>query len=277
MQPECRFCYIRSAESFRLGGVCFSSPEAWALQETVRIDEYVSRFGADNGLARTLLPCTILYDPQGILVSNSRFTVRPSASLFADCAGMLTETGRANVLEPVTYSLSADGTALFTHIPGWILVDFNTSARLLDQQQLEEALRSSEESTEALRACLGHPTNLRCDWSTITDEDFESLCWDVLHDCGQYDRGSLKKFGLSRSRDGGRDIEAAVRFMPGVLARRFIFQCKRITSGRSLAGTAISVSDVVDQFGASGFGVMTCTTIDATLHDKLDGIARNRQ
>jgi hypothetical protein len=276
-QPECRFGYIRSAESYRLGGTCFSSPDAWVLQDTVRLADFVSQFGADSEGARTLLPGSALYDTHGPLISNSRFTVRPSTALFEDCTGMLLATGRATTIEPVSHLLSADGTALFTHIPGWTVVDFGASTRLLDQQQLEAALTSSEQSTEALRACLGRPTDVLCDWASITDDAFESLCWDVLHDCGQYDRSSLKKFGVSRSRDGGRDIEAALRATPGRIPRRFIFQCKRITSGRSLAGTAISVSDVIDQYGADGFGVMTCTTVDATLHDKLDGIAGSKR
>lgn len=45
---------------------------------------------------------------------------------------------------------------------------------------------------------------------------------------------------------------------------------------KALGGKNVSVSDVVDQFGAGGFGVMTSGLIDATLYDKVEQIANNR-
>jgi hypothetical protein len=274
-QPECRFGYIRSSVSYQLEAECFSSTAVWALQDTVRLGDFLQRYGNDSSSARALLATNILYDATGPLVSNGRVAVRPSTQLFNDCTEMLRKTERAASFSPVKFELSADGSALFTYIPGWVIADLNANMRLLDQQQLEAALGSLEQGTETLRSCLGRPTDIACHWTAISDEAFESLCWDILHDCGQYEKQSLKKFGVSRSRDGGRDIEASrTSFNKGT--QRFIFQCKRITNGRSLSGRTISITDVIDQYGANGFGVMTCTTVDATLHDKLEGISRNR-
>jgi len=274
-QPECRFGFVRSSVSETLNGTCFCSPEAWILHHSVDVARFLQEYGNPTIQARKILPAAAFHDAKGLLVSNGRVTVRPSTRIVHASHTMLKETGRIEAVEQLTYMLSADGSALFIRISTWIIVDFDASTRLLDQEQLEETLRNSERETELLRACLGRPTDLKCEWFSITDEAFESLCWDVLYDCGQFDKTSMKKFGLSRSRDGGRDIQAD-RLIPGRDPQRFIFQCKRITTGRSLSGSKLAVSDVVDQYGARGFGVMTCTTVDATLHDKLDAISANR-
>lgn len=274
-QPECMFGFVRSSHSQSLKGECYCSPLAWAIQDTVELPRLLEEYGNDSAEARRLLAAIRMHDSKGSFISNGRVAVRTPDRLFDSPLNMLQKTGRAEGLNPFHFNLSADGSALFLHVPGWIIIDFDASTRLLDQQQLEAALHENEQSTEILRACLGRPTDLRCNWAAVSDEDFELLCWDVLYECGQYEKSSLRKFGASRSRDGGRDLQAD-RILHARPAERFIFQCKRITTGRSLGATKISVSDVIDQYGAAGFGIMTCTTIDATLHDKLDAIRRNR-
>ena len=47
-------------------------------------------------------------------------------------------------------------------------------------------------------------------------------------------------------------------------------------SGKALASTMVMVADVVDQYAALGFGVMTNEVIDSTLYDKMDAITKNR-
>lgn len=59
-------------------------------------------------------------------------------------------------------------------------------------------------------------------------------------------------------------------------AKKWIFQCKFIASDHALAGSKVVVSDVIDQYSAAGFGVMTNEVIDSTLYDKLDAIAQRR-
>ena len=81
----------------------------------------------------------------------------------------------------------------------------------------------------------------------------------------------------SRSRDGGRDIEVYTRSRFNQPKSKWIVQCKLLQRSATLAGSKVQVSDVIDQYGAEGFWIMTNGVIDATLHDKLDGIARNRK
>ena len=82
--------------------------------------------------------------------------------------------------------------------------------------------------------------------------------------------------GSSRSRDGGRDLLAKTRSRHGHPSESWIIQCKHTNSRKSLSGSQVQISDVVDQYECQGFGVMTNVVIDSTLFDKLDAIAMKR-
>ena len=116
-------------------------------------------------------------------------------------------------------------------------------------------------------------------WETLDDELFEQLCYDYLYAQPLFDSSRLEKIGKSRSRDGGRDIvawtnPAAPMFRPPV---KYIFQCKHIKADASLTPKHFhSISDVIEQYGAGGYGVMCSGYIDATLHDRVDAIAAVR-
>lgn len=116
-------------------------------------------------------------------------------------------------------------------------------------------------------------------WELLNDELFEQLCWHYLYASPHFDRERLEKIGKSRSRDGGRDIVAWTNRAPPFYREpiKWIFQCKHIRADDSLTPKHIkSIGDVIDQYGAGGYGVMTCGYIDATLHDRVDAICAGR-
>ena len=116
-------------------------------------------------------------------------------------------------------------------------------------------------------------------WELLDDELFEQICWDYLYASPHFDRDRLEKIGKSNSRDGGRDIVAWTNRTPPFYRApvKWIFQCKHIRADDSLTPRHIkSIGDVIDQYGASGYGVMTCGYIDATLHDRVDSICARR-
>ena len=122
----------------------------------------------------------------------------------------------------------------------------------------------------------GFKINIECPWQILNDELFEDLCFDIIYYNPKFDNTKIRKMGKTRSRDGGRDIEVFTHSRPGVPAVKFIFQCKFHKKGSSLAASKVQdISDTVTQFSAGGYGVMTNVVIDATLYDKLDGIARS--
>ena len=116
-------------------------------------------------------------------------------------------------------------------------------------------------------------------WDALDDELFEQLCYDYLYSLPLFDRHRLEKIGKSRSRDGGRDIVAWTNPAPPMFRPpvKYIFQCKHIGADASLTPKHFqSVSDVIEQYGAGGYGVMCSGYIDATLHDRIDAIAARR-
>jgi hypothetical protein len=123
---------------------------------------------------------------------------------------------------------------------------------------------------------LAHSIEL--DWHQMDDEKFELLCYDIIYHNSKFDRETIKKMGNSRSRDGGRDIVVHTKEIHNNKAKKFIFQCKFSKTYKSLNTSNIgSVSDVIDQYGAEGYGVMCNYVIDSTLYDRLEGIGKNRE
>lgn len=143
--------------------------------------------------------------------------------------------------------------------------------------EIQAHLNFLGETLETLRKVSGESGEFSLPWHELTDEAFEDLCYDVIRCCGRYDGSSVRKVGKTKSRDGGRDLlfqsqEEPFFWRP---ATQWIGQCKLIRNGSSLTGK-LQVSDVIAQYGAGGYCIMTSGLIDATLHDKLDGISRNR-
>ncbi len=154
----------------------------------------------------------------------------------------------------------------------------------LDTQLLSEwELEGRAERLRALEVCLhdgGSPSKvLDLAWESLDDELFEQLCYDYLYALPFFDRYRLEKIGKSRSRDGGRDIVAWTNPAPSLFRppAKYIFQCKHIGANASLSPKHFqSVADIIEQYGAGGYGVMCSGYIDATLHDRLDAIAERR-
>lgn len=115
------------------------------------------------------------------------------------------------------------------------------------------------------------------DWEGINDETFEQIAYDIIYHSSKFDRNTIRKMGRSRSRDGGRDIVVWTKSILGEKPKKYIFQCKVSGREQSVSTTNIgSISDVIDQYGADGYGVMCNCYIDSTLYDRLDGISDNR-
>ncbi|MBW4621212.1 MAG: hypothetical protein KME17_17870 [Cyanosarcina radialis HA8281-LM2] len=131
--------------------------------------------------------------------------------------------------------------------------------------------------TDKFISLSGNHVDISCPWEKIDDELFEQLCYDLIIYSSDFDPDTRHKMGKSRSRDGGRDIEIYTRSRWNEPRVKWIIQCKLLSRGATLSGAKVQVSDVLDQYGAGGFCIMTSGIIDATLHDKLDGIERNRR
>ena len=274
-QPECKFGYILSAMTHEFGGQCFSSTSDWIIAAGLPIEQLLVKYGGLDGEIQLSQAAMIRCGDMDV-ATNDRVAVKIEYSAFEDGVRMLRETGRLNEPGSQSFRISQDGSILIADIGNWMFVNFAAGESRLGKVQLESVIARLGMGVESLRQCLGRPTMIACNWDGLSDERFERLCCDVLERCGHYDRERITKMGRSRSRDGGRDIIAFSNPRAGRPSRKFIFQCKRIGKDKALCGKNVSVSDVVDQFGAGGFGVMTSGLIDATLYDKVEQIANNR-
>lgn len=175
-----------------------------------------------------------------------------------------------------TWAMTESGDALVCGDDQVNFVAFTSTADRLRPEVVRELLTSTEHVADSLRDHAGLKAAEQLNWGAVTPEQFEDLCYDVILRSGRFDEKTIRKHGKTRSRDGGRDIE--VWTLPRLQEPpvKWIFQCKFITSGKSLAGSKVTVADVIDQYDAAGFGVMTNEVIDSTLYDKLDAVTSRR-
>jgi hypothetical protein len=148
----------------------------------------------------------------------------------------------------------------------------------LNQHEAKQINDRLADLSGRLSASLGISAENRCNWASLSDEDFERLCYDLIYADPKFDLETIQKMGKSRSRDGGRDI-VVWESQHGKVAnpRKWIFQCKLVSDGSSLSGTRLTdVGDMLDQYEAEGFGVMTSAIIDSTLYDKLNAVCGKR-
>lgn len=150
------------------------------------------------------------------------------------------------------------------------------SLKSLDYSTEQDYQNAFDRLTDKFSFLSGNHVDISCPWENIDDELFEQLCYDLITYSPHFDSDTRQKMGKSRSRDGGRDIEIYTRDRWDKPKEKWIVQCKLLSRGATLSGAKVQISDVIDQYGAKGFFIMTNGVIDATLHDKLDGIRRNR-
>ncbi len=174
--------------------------------------------------------------------------------------------------------MSNDGSIVVAELEQVKFLLFPDVGDKVSQSTLTSYFSIVEETHAKLKDILGFNRLVHLNWELFDDEKFEELCYDILSRCDRFDSSSIRKMGKSRSRDGGRDIEIWTRRRYGKPSEKWIYQCKFSSkTDSSLSGSKITISDVIDQYEADGFGIMTNLVIDSTLYDKLDGIRQTRK
>lgn len=309
--PERQLGFHKTAYSHRLGAASYASPDSWLTPSSVdpnsffeitdqkyRLDEFVpGRIFTVGGKSYIHSDEFVTFFPM-----NQYFKSRVCASL----AMRDNEESWQNELfdwsdaafthSPFIASLSAHvPEELHKHRPKRESCHIHSSGTLVmvDDGQFRHFLYDTEPLNPvvikkvheelaglatSLTPLIGLSASPTCDWRIISDEEFEQLCYDVIFSHPKFDSDTIRKLGKSRSRDGGRDIEVQELAMhPGARSRKWIFQCKLVTDGSSLSARKVQdIGDMLDSYGAEGFGVMTSAVIDATLYDKLDSVCGKR-
>jgi hypothetical protein len=291
--PERRFRYFRSSYSEGLGDTCFCTDTGWILSADIELDAFFSATRQKYRVAE-FLPAELTIVAGSVLALAPSVAARfPVADFLhgASCIGALmdTQTDEVALLDPPTRhgaaALLQGAGDLLVHSSGTLVIVQDDVAQYMlygaepvPQAKLALLVAPAAEAQARLARFAGFGQSINCPWGQLDDDQFEELCYDIVRLHPQIETSSVRKLGKSRSRDGGRDIEAyEVQRSPNSPPVKWIFQCKLITSGGSLSGRKLQdVGDTLDQYGAGGFGVMTSAPIDATLYDKLDALCSRR-
>lgn len=308
--PERQTGFYRSAFSAGLGADIYVSSDSWVTPLAVDVDEFFKETSQRYRLDEFIFGSIFSLNGSSYVIAEGDVLAFPMSQYFKSrtCMSLIKrdEIGwppqrfawedatftSSPYLESLRQRFSVDFVAptpirerCLVHKGGsLILVEdgenrhFLYDTDLLKQEERKGLLDQASELVISLSDSIGLSPDLSCDWSSLTDDDFENLCYDVISSNPKFDNVSIRKMGKSRSRDGGRDIVVfeTSRNME-TPPRKWIFQCKLIRDGSSLTKTKLTdVGDMLDQYEAQGFGVMTSAVIDSTLYDKLDGVCNKR-
>ena len=149
--------------------------------------------------------------------------------------------------------------------------------RILRNEEIKTLYANISKMNSHLNNLMGFGRSLECDWGLLNDERFEELCYEIIYNHVRFDNNTIHKMGKSKSRDGGRDIVVYTNNRMGT-RKKFIIQCKLLKTGESLTKKKLyDAANVIMEYEADGYIVMTNAVIDTTLHDMLDGFAKNKK
>ena len=110
----------------------------------------------------------------------------------------------------------------------------------------------------------------------LNADKFELLCYDILIKQHNLKVTDIRKIGNAYSRDGGRDIVFEGTDI-NEKSITWIAQCKLKSDKGSLGSSQVpNIRDMLDQYKAEGFCILTSGIIDATLHDRLDTLKEDK-
>lgn len=291
--PERRFRYFRSAYSHCLGDACFCTDTGWILSPDIDLDAFFKATGQKYRATEFGDGELDLVGGTALAVS-ANLAVRFPAADFLHGAACIDALMADQLEEDAAFDPPAQRGAatllqgqcsLLIHSSGTLVVVGDGVAQYLlygaepiPQAKLAPWVAPAAAAQARLAELAGLGQSIKCPWGQVDDDKFEELCYDIVRRHPQIETSSVRKLGKSRSRDGGRDIEAfELQRSPDNAPTKWIFQCKLVTNGASLSGRKLQdVGDTLDQYGAGGFGVMTSAPIDATLYDKLDALCSRR-
>jgi hypothetical protein len=115
----------------------------------------------------------------------------------------------------------------------------------------------------------------KCNWALLNDESFELVCYDLARRDGRFVSSKVKKMGLAKSRDGGRDILAYTPARPGATPQKWLIQCKHSLAKKTLGRNSIQLAELISEYSPAGVIIATNLIVDAELHDKAESIAQN--
>jgi hypothetical protein len=308
--PERKIGFFKSAYSTALGTDVFVSEKSWLIPNSVHPDEFFVATDQIYRLTDFIGGQIFLVGGRLLVWVDNDLLWFPISQYFKSriCESVVKRSDESYLDDPyewvnAPFTFSSFQDHIVTSVPEtWLargaaleecLVDKNGTlilvsdgryshylydAKMLDERERNRVYEMVSDLGQSIGTALVGLEQPACDWTSLDDDQFEQLCYDLVFENPRFDRDSIRRMGKSRSRDGGRDIvvEEVCRF-PFSSKRKWIFQCKLVRDGSSLTAAKLrDIGDMLDQYGGQGFGVFTSAPIDSTLYDKLDAVCKKR-
>ena len=249
--------------------VYFSS-FCWVVKNDVGINLLLSKY---SGIEEVTFNDAILVDA---LIFNDFTVIDFNSFENIDTAFSLIDKLSKTSNKSIAIQISQNIDIVKISYSGYFIIYFNFQK--LRENTIKELYEKATWLKERLSTLLGFSKKTSYDWNILTDESFEELCHNIIYNDIRFDRLTIRKMGKSKSRDGGRDIVVWTKSQLGNAAKKYIVQCKLLKKSSSLKKSMMhSISNVIMEYEADGYIIMTNAKIDGGLYDMLDGFSRNEK
>jgi len=280
--PERWYGYWQSPHFNSKAHKVLVSAHCWIIPNSIKLEDAFKEF--DYKEPPSLLNSnTLAINSNFIAVSEGAAVSLPLPRIIQAISCINKINQNKNEYSEIDYSNICNSKVFVSEFLDFIIVDTGTytivsfDSKKLRHNEAKKFIAAAEQLSSSFEDKLLSTSSIALDWSLFDDEKFEELCYDLIYHNSKFDRNTIRKMGKSRSRDGGRDIEVYTKEKPGVKPLKYIFQCKLTKPNNSMGISNIgSISDVIDHYGADGYGVICNCYIDSSLYDRLDGISKNR-
>lgn len=276
--PEWRYRYWKSCCSDVLGFEVFVSATGWVVPPDTNFARVLGIVGEQTVAASALeeLRPVPTGEKRWIFCASDAIH-RADPLIDPDTRAFIrSRYGKAPSPVDATWTKVRGGDAVMARFKDFGLVTFWDGSTRLRPRAIADLRNFLVGHLDAVNRASAPAKIPGVDWSGCSPQVFETICRELLCRLGRFDPNAVRSFGKVNSRDGGRDIEIHTRARPGVPPAKWIFQCKRYAKGRSITKADVNISDMIDEYGIDGFGIMTAGAIDATAWDRLDAIAKRR-
>jgi hypothetical protein len=273
--PEWKFTFWKSNIPGIPKDSIYHSTFCWVISEKVEVDTVLKEFsGIEHDIVfedANLMPV----NGTEIIINDSAaidFMSLPNFNLATKFIDELIVYSQTSFLPGKKNYVSRNADAIKIYYKGFYLVFFNF--RTLRHDEIKELFEYSTALHNNLGSLMGLKDDLAINWNIINDEQFEQLCYEIIYNDIRFDSLTIQKMGNSRSRDGGRDIVVYTRSINGKDKKKFIIQCKLSRASGSLSKKRLpEAANIIMEYQADGYMIMTNQLIDATLYDMLNGFA----
>jgi hypothetical protein len=276
-KPEFKYGFWQGHIADAFSKPIFFSTFSWIVDQAVNIDNVLENYsGIDNKIIFENAEFMTI-DKQELILNNYVAVDYNSLTnfLFAiKCIDELILLNSSSFEIGKRFQISRNTDIVKIYYKGYFIIYF--SFKVLRHNEIKELYEFSSSISHKLSYLMGFEENITCDWKLLNDEKFEELCYEIIYNNIRFDNQRIRKMGKSRSRDGGRDIEVYTKSLNGENSRKFIIQCKFSKGSGSLTKTKLpEAANIIKEYQAEGYMIMTNLVIDATLYDMLDGFGRD--